>query len=291
MTHIFGVIGYPISHSLSPAMHTAAFRALRLDALYEPFEVPPRFLAPMLRGLTLAGVEGLNVTVPLKEAVLPLLDRIDHDARAIGAVNTIVIRGRRLIGYNTDPIGLRMALQELGWPACRSDTAVGRRPRPTCVVILGAGGAARAVAWELSRIRGSCVTIANRHVARAQTLARWLKRAHPQACVQAVPLARVDLHDADMLVNATTVGMRASDGLPIDVRTLRRETLVYDLVYHRQTPLVRVARRRGCVAANGLSMLLYQGAASLRLWLRRAPPFEVMSRALIRAIGRQPTED
>ena len=273
MTRIFGVIGHPIGHSLSPAMHIAAFRALHLDALYEPFDVAPRFLAPMLRGLTLAGVEGLNVTVPLKEAVLPLLDRVDPDARAIGAVNTIVIRGRRLTGYNTDTIGLRMALKDLGW-----------RPRPACVVILGAGGAARAVAWELARIRGSCLTIANRHLRRAQTLARWLKRTHPHVCIQAVPLSQVSLDDAELLINATTVGMRASDGLPIDAGTLRRGMLVYDLVYHRQTPLVRAARRRGCVAANGLSMLLYQGAASLQLWLHRPPPLEVMRRALIKAV-------
>ena len=273
MTRLFGVIGYPIGHSLSPVMQTAAFQALRLDALYEPFEVAPRVLAPMLRGLTLAGVEGLNVTVPLKEAVLPLLDHLDPDARAIGAVNTIVIRGRRLTGYNNDGLGLKMAMQELGW-----------RLRPTYAVILGAGGAARAAAWELLRVRGSCVTIANRRLRRAQALARWLKRAHPHACIQAVPLSEVALDEAELLINATTVGMRASDGLPIDARSLRREMLVYDLVYHRQTPLVRAARRRGCVAANGLSMLLYQGAASLRLWLHRAAPIAVMRQALVRTV-------
>src|SRR3989338_1322179 len=275
MTRIFGVIGYPISHSLSPVMHAAAFRALRLDALYEPFEVAPRFLAPILRGLTLAGIDGLNVTVPLKEAVLPLLDRVDPDARAIGAVNTILIKNRRLSGYNTDTIGLRMALAELGW-----------RPRPACVVVLGAGGAARAVAWELSRLRGSCLTIANRHLERAQRLARWLSRARPRVCVKAVPLEDVTLDDADVVVNATTVGMRASDGLLINPARLRQGTLVYDLVYHRQTRLVQAARRRGCVAANGLSMLLYQGAASLRLWLRRDPPIAVMRKALIKAVER-----
>jgi len=285
VTRLFGVVGYPISHSLSPVMHAAAFRALRLDALYEPFEVPPRFLDPMLRGLTLAGVEGLNVTVPLKEAVLPLLDRVDSDARAIGAVNTIVIRNRRLIGYNTDTIGLRMALSELGWPACAAPrSAAGRRPRPTCAVILGAGGAARAAAWELSRIRESCLTIASRHLRRAQTVVGWLARARPRVCVKAVPLTKVCFEDAELLVNATTVGMRASDGMPIDASQLRRETLVYDLVYHRETALVRAARRRGCVAANGQSMLLYQGAASLRLWLRREPPIAVMRRALVRAV-------
>ena len=271
MTRLFGVIGHPIGHSLSPVMHTAAFRALHLDALYEPFDVAPRFLAPMLRGLTLAGVEGVNVTVPLKEAVLPLLDRVDPDARAIGAVNTIVIRNRRTAGYNTDGIGLRRALRELGW-----------RKRAACAIVLGAGGAARAVAWEMTR-SSRCLMIANRHPGRANALARWLSTRRPRACVCVVPLRKLPLEEADLIINATTVGMRASDGLLIDPARLRRGTLVYDLVYHRQTPLVREARRRGCIAANGLSMLLYQGAASLRLWLNRRPPLDAMRRALERA--------
>ena len=273
MTRLFGVIGSPISHSLSPAMHTAALQAMRLDALYGAFEVPPRFLKPILRALILAGVEGLNVTVPLKEAVLPLLDRLDPAAKAVGAVNTIVIRNRRTTGYNTDGRGFVLALKELGW-----------WPRPTCTVILGAGGAARAVAWELSRVAGSCLTIANRHVGRAQRLARWLSRHRSRVCVRAIALHEVRLDEADMLVNATIVGMRAADPLLIDPRTLRAGMLVYDLVYHRETALVRAARRRGCVAANGLSMLLYQGAESLRLWLRRPPPVDMMRRTLLKAV-------
>ena len=254
-------------------MHTAALRAMRLDALYAPVEVPPRFLSPMVRGLILAGVEGLNVTVPLKEAVVPLMDRLHPTARAMGAVNTIVIRNRRMIGYNTDGVGFVQALKELGW-----------RPRPTCAVILGAGGAARAVAWELARVRGSCVTIANRHLARAKQLARWISRRKPGVCVQAISLDRVRLDEAQLLVNATTVGMRPSDGMLIDPAMLQREMFVYDLVYHRATPLVRAARRRGCVAANGLSMLLYQGAESLRLWLNQQPPIDVMRKALQQAV-------
>ncbi len=276
MTRLFGIIGSPISHSLSPAMHEAVLRALHLDALYAPFEVPPRFLASMLRGLILAGVDGLNVTVPLKEAVIPLLDRVDPTARAIGAVNTILIRHRRTIGYNTDGVGFMRALAELGW-----------RRGPTRAVILGAGGAARAVAWELSRIPGSSVTIANRHVLRAKQLARWLLRAHPRAEIRATTLSRVSLTDATVLINATTVGMRRSDPLLVSVEALRRGMFVYDLVYHRETRLVRAARRRGCVAANGLSMLLYQGAESLRVWLRRSPPVDVMRRALIKAVAQQ----
>jgi len=274
MTRLFGVIGHPITHSLSPAMHAAALRAMRLDALYTPFDVPPRSLPPILRALTLAGVEGLNVTVPLKEAVLPLLDAVDPTARAVGAVNTIVIRHRRMVGYNTDGVGFARAVKEMG-----RSTGAGR------TVLLGAGGAARAVAWELTRPRRAHLTIANRHLERAQRLARWLSLVRPGARVRAVSLRDVRVEDADLLVNATTVGMRAGDHCPIDPSMLQRRTAVYDLVYHRDTSLVRAARRRGCVAAGGLSMLLYQGAESLQLWLHRSPPLEVMRTALQNARG------
>ncbi len=270
MTRLFGVLGHPISHSLSPAMHTAALRALRLDALYTAFDVPPRHLRPVLKALILSGVEGINVTVPLKQAVVPLLDRLDPSARRLGAVNTIVVKRRRTSGYNTDGAGFRRALAELGW-----------RRRAGHAVLLGAGGAARAVAWELAAA-GHRLTIANRHLARAQSLARWLARRGVDA--RAVPLSQAPVAQADLLVNATTVGMRPGDGLPADCSRLRRETMVYDLVYHRETPLVRLARRRGCVAAGGASMLLYQGAESLRLWLRREPPVAAMRQALAAAL-------
>ena len=273
MTRLFGVIGHPIGHSLSPVMHTAAFRALHLDALYAPFDVPPSLLRPMLRGLILAGVAGLNVTVPLKERVIPLLDRVDPAARALGAVNTIVVRARRTVGYNTDGAGFVKALEELGW-----------RRGPTRALILGAGGAARAVAWELARTAGSQVTIANRHPARAAHLARWLSRAHPRARIQAIALNRVTLDGVEVVVNATTVGLQAADRLLIDPRRLERGTIVYDLVYHRETALVRAARRRGCVAAHGLSMLLYQGVEAFRLWLHRSPPIETMRQSLTGAV-------
>ncbi len=278
MTRIFGVIGSPIAHSLSPAMQTAALNALRLDAVYSAFEVPPQFLKPVLKALVLAGVEGLNVTVPLKEAVIPLLDRLDPAARAIGAVNTIRIRNRKLTGCNTDAAGFAAALKEMGW-----------RFKPSRVVILGAGGAAKAVAWQLSQTRGTQLTIANRHLKRAQQLSRWLSKK-TQARVKAVSFRAVDLSGVDLLVNATSLGMKAHDPSPIALDGLSRRTMVYDLVYHRQTKLVLKARQRGCVAAGGLSMLLYQGAASLRLWTKHRPPVAVMRRALICALDAKPRE-
>ena len=288
MTRLFGVIGCPIGHSLSPAMHTAALRALRLDACYGAFEVPPRFLRPMLRSLVLAGVEGLNVTVPLKEAVVPLLDRLDPTARAIGAVNTIVVRHRRLTGYNTDAAGFRRALTE----------ELGGGLRGGRVLLLGAGGAARAVGWALAELGPDTIWVANRTPAKARRLARWLRgpaagprarRGSPGMEVGVVPWRDAALKTAvchaDLVVNATTVGMEPRDGSPIDPAWLQRGGRVYDLVYHRDTLLVRAARRRGCVAAGGVSMLLYQGAESLRLWLDRQPPLEVMRQALIKAIS------
>ena len=277
MTRIFGVLGHPITHSLSPAMHTAALRALRVDALYTAFDVPPAFLRPALHALVLAGLDGCNVTVPLKEAVLPLLDDLDPLARAVGSVNTVVVRRGRTIGYTTDGIGLRRALEALGWSA-------GRRTR---AILLGAGGAARAAAWELARRPGSELTIANRHVDRARRLAVLLRRSMPQARVRATALHRVSLAGADVVVNATSLGLHPGDRLPVDCDALAPPTLVYDMIYHRRTRLVETARRRGCVAANGLSMLLYQGAESLRLWLHRAPPIQPMRAALQRAVNAQ----
>ena len=273
MTRLFGIIGSPIAHSLSPIMHEAAFRAMRLDARYAAIEVRRRDLASILRALILCGVEGLNVTVPLKETVMPWLDRIDPEARAIGAVNTIVIRHRRTLGSNTDGIGFARALRALGW-----------REHRARAVILGAGGASRAVAWELSRVAGSELVIANRHVERARALARWLAQRRPNIRVHAVSLSALSLEGAELLVNATTIGMRAADGPPISLRRLSPSTMVYDLISHHPTAFLRQARRRGCVASGGMSMLLYQGAESLRRWLHRTPPLTPMQDALLQAM-------
>ena len=279
MTRLFGVIGHPIKHSLSPAMHTAALRALRVDGCYGAFEVPRRLLRPMLRALVLAGVEGLNVTVPLKEAVIPWLDRLDPAARAIGAVNTIVIRQRRLTGYNTDAAGFRRALTE------RLGFVRGGR-----VLLLGAGGAARAVAWALAELAPQAIMVANRTPEKGERLIRWLRGRATVGCRSVGwrdSALRAAVQGADLVVNATTVGMHPNDGSPINPSWLRRGTRVYDLIYHRDTRLVRGARRRGCVAAGGVSMLLYQGAESLQLWLNRTPPLAVMRRALTKAMSNE----
>lgn len=266
---IFGVLGHPVSHSLSPAMHTAAFAALGLDALYTSFDVPPHSLRVILRGLLACGIDGLSVTIPHKETIIPLLDRCDDEAHAIGAVNTVVVRQGRAIGYNTDVAGLQRALTELGW-----------RPGPCQAVILGAGGAARAAAWVLSRSAGTRLTIANRHVARAQRLAQWLRRHRPRVQVRAQALSAVSVASTDVLINATPIGIRAGDPAPVNLAGCSKRLVVYDLVYNRATALVRQAKRVGGVADGGLGMLVYQGAEAFRLWTGRRAPIDVMRHAL-----------
>lgn len=292
MTRVFGVMGFPISHSLSPVMHNAAFQALGLDAIYAPFEVMPRQLSPVLQGLQVMGVDGLNVTVPLKERLARLLSRTDLDpiALTLGAVNTLVQRDGRLVGYNTDVEGFRRALVE----EMRCDV---RKKR---VLLLGAGGAARAAAWALAQLGPEALWVANRTAMHANRLARWLRRHTPRVTIEVVPFGRRStakaLAQADVLVNATSLGLRPGDALPVDPSAMHKRLMVFDVVYPVRpslqgaggraptTALVRQARRRGACAIDGLAMLLYQGAESFRLWWQREPPLDVMRRAVERAI-------
>ncbi|MBI4354578.1 MAG: shikimate dehydrogenase, partial [Candidatus Omnitrophica bacterium] len=216
MTRVYGILGDPVSHSLSPLMHHTAFEALRLDAVYAPFEVPPSTVGDLLRGLVTCGINGLNVTVPHKETIVPLLDELAEDARALDAVNTIVVRRGRTIGYNTDVIGFEQALQELGWTRRRS-----------AAMILGSGGGARAVAWVLSRAPGTHLIIANRHRDRAQRLAEWLKRLRPRCHVEVRGLDAVDVRGCELLINATAMGMTAQIEAP-SIRGLTSQVMVYD---------------------------------------------------------------
>ena len=292
MTRVFGVMGYPISHSLSPVMHNAAFEALGLDAIYAPFEVPPHQLKSVLQGLQIMGGVGLNVTVPLKERLARLLSRANLDpiAAALGAVNTLAQRDGRLVGYNTDVEGFCRALVE----EMRCDV---RKKR---VLLLGAGGAARAAAWALAQGGPEALWVANRTAAHADRLARWLRRHTPRLTIEVVPFGRRStakaLAQTDVLVNATSLGLRPGDALPVDPAAIHKRLMVFDLVYSAYpgqrgagrrsptTPLVRQARRRGAFAIDGLAMLLYQGAESFRLWWQREPPLDVMRRAVEQAL-------
>jgi shikimate dehydrogenase len=279
---LLGIIGNPVRASLSPAMQQAALRSLRLDARYHAFEIQPDQLRPVLRALAPLGFWGVNVTIPYKERVLPLLDEVSAEAAAIGAVNTIVVSGTRLLGGNTDAEGFRAALE-----------TDGRTPlRGAGVLVVGAGGAARAVAFASLACGCGSLLVANRSPARARSLCRTLSAQLPAASIAPVPPGGAGWLDAvagaGVIVNTTPLGGRPGDPLPVPAAALRRGQTVMDIVYRpRLTPLLLAARAAGARSVDGLQMLLRQGALAFTLWTGREAPVAVMRRALAAAARRE----
>ena len=272
ITTALGIIGHPIGHSISPIFQQAALDHLGIDERYQAYEVGPEGVGDFVRGLRNESVVGINVTVPHKEAVIPHLDEVDDWATEAGAVNTIVNRAGRLTGHNTDGYGFLRALRESG----------GLEPEGRRVLILGAGGSARGVVQALLRAGVGDLCIANRAVARAEALARLATDRGVNATP--LPLDSDALSSAaagaDLIVNCTSLGMRHGPdetATPLMSSQIPPETLVYDLVYNPMlTPLLRAADAAGAAMLGGISMLVYQGAASFEIWLGRSAPVDVM---------------
>jgi len=264
-TKIYGILGRPVTHSLSPAMHNAAFRELGLNAVYVGFPVTD--LAQATAGLRGLNILGASVTIPFKEEIILLLDELDPQAARIGAVNTVVNGNGRLCGYNTDWLGASQAL--------RDKTSL----ESEHVLLLGAGGASRAIAFAVLE-EGGQVTLTDLDAPRATALGRDLK-------VEAIPLEAVGRCPASILVNATPVGMEPNiDAIPINPDLLGRLRLVMDIVYQPlETRLLREARARGAATIDGLQMLIHQATAQFELWTGRPAPLEVMSRAAYESLG------
>jgi shikimate dehydrogenase len=267
---LFGVLGDPVDHSLSPAMHNAAFAALGLPHLYLRWRVSPTELPTALAEAQRLGVAGLNLTVPLKEAVLPLLDSMTPETRRIGAVNTLAFRGHRLLGDNTDARGFGRALRG------RARLAGGR------AVLVGAGGSARAVGASLVGAGCAEIVVANRTPARAEALAAWLRDDLGAPIVRTVPLNALrdgaPLEGARVVVNTTPVGL-ARHGLAVRAAAAPRRCLFVDLVYAR-TPFLAAAARAGRPTLDGAAMLLHQGALAFAWWTGRRAPLPAMVLAL-----------
>lgn len=274
---LHGVVGFPVAQSLSPAMHEAAFRHYGIEAAYLPFEVPPEDLAAFLAAARLAGVAGLNLTLPHKEAAVPLLDRLDEDAAKIGAVNTILPTGNGLgdgpddglLGANTDWIGAVGALEEaLGGPLAGMRASV-----------IGAGGSARAVLYGLRR-SGAEATVYARDEARGAACAARFEAG-------CAPLDRLCDASADLLVNTTPVGMAggpAEGRSPASAEVVAAHEAVFDLVFHpRRTPLLELAAAAGKREVSGLRMLVLQGAAAFTRWTGKPAPLAAMAEAAERA--------
>ncbi|MFZ5823835.1 MAG: shikimate dehydrogenase [Bacillota bacterium] len=275
-----GVLGHPIGHSVSPAMHNAAFRAQSMNAIYGAFDVEPAQLKAAIDGIRALSFLGVNVTIPHKEAVIAHLDEVAPTARQVGAVNTIVNRGGRLVGYNTDGWGFISSLEE------HKIKIVGLH-----AVVLGAGGASRAVAMHLAMAGVRRLTISNRSPERAAALAADVRRVEARVAVDAVeafsPEERHALMDAGLVVNCTPMGMHPDTGSsPIrDMNLLPQGAVVYDTVFNpMETRLLREARIRGLHTVGGLAMLVHQGACAWEYWFGRRGPVNVMHTAALAAL-------
>ena len=266
---LFALIGYPIGHTLSPYMHNAAFSALRIKALYIPLSVEPKRLKQALRMLRVSGICGFNITIPHKSTCMRYLDKIGRLASMIGAVNTVVVRRKKFSGYNTDAAGFIKSLkQDLGANA----------KNKSCLVV-GAGGAGRAVAFALAKEGAREIYIKDAIKSRAASLARNIRRHFPGCKIGSAS------HSIDLVVNATPLGMKKKDPLPINPKLLHKNMAVYDLVYSPSpTRLVKEARKKRAKAVNGSGMLLYQGAKAFELWTHRKAPVGVMRKALLKHI-------
>jgi len=276
-TQVVGVMGYPVEHSLSPAMHNAAFEALNMDWIYVPLLTPPENVQEAIAGLRAMSFRGANITVPLKELIPPLMDELSEVAKQIGAVNTVCHReDGTLYGTSTDGIGFLRSLET-------ESVSLGEYLE---VVVLGTGGSARAVANALIQV-GAKVTVVSRHRDRAAQML-WELGAEAHALQYTDPAVVGAMQRAKVLVNTTPLGLypNVEEMPPVPLEGLHPDMLVYDLVYNPPVSrLLREAQKRGCATLNGVKMLVYQGAESFRLWTGQYPPVDVMEQVVRKALG------
>jgi shikimate dehydrogenase len=268
-TKICVLIGDPVEHTMSPAIHNAAYKKLGLDYVYIPFNVKADGLAKAVKGLRALNVRGFNVTIPHKVTVIPLLDGLDPLAEKIGAVNTVVNQDGRLLGYNTDAEGFLKALQENGI-----------EPQGKKVVVLGAGGASRAISYILAK-NGARVTIVNRQqeLNWAEDISKLILRDfHQEVKVFELGQLATAINNTDLLVNATSVGMSPnSEASPVTAPLLKKVPVVFDIVYNPlETRLLREAKAAGAKTISGVDMLAWQGALAFEKWTGQKAPLDLM---------------
>ena len=278
-TRVCGIIGDPIGHSMSPAIHNAAFAEMGIDYMYVPFRVRQEQLGKAIQGMRALNIRGLNVTIPHKVTVIPFLDELDPLAERIGAVNTIVNDDGVLRGYNTDATGFLQALLERGV-----------KPEGKNMVILGAGGASRAISFVLAE-RGAHLVILNRllELDWAEELASRISQIFTKE-VEALELNEENLakvlEKADIVVNATSVGMSPNiDETPIPAKLLKPGLIVFDIVYNPiKTRLLREAEAAGAKTIGGFDMLVWQGVLAFELWTGMKAPVKVMKEEAIKGL-------
>ncbi|MDD5115912.1 MAG: shikimate dehydrogenase [Candidatus Omnitrophica bacterium] len=276
-SRVYGLVGFPIKHSLSPFMHNAAFARLKIKARYKLFELRPEELERFFAGIKKNRISGFNVTIPYKEKILPYLNIKSSGLREIGAANTVVVaKDGRLKGFNTDFSGFRRHLKELKVNAGK-------------VAIIGAGGAAKAVCFALGKNKAKEICIYDIDNYKSLGLIVRFKDAFEQTKFSAVArIEELNLKDKDLLVNCSPVGMRADEACLVKGEMLHKGIFVYDLIYNpAETRLLATAKKAGVRCSNGLGMLLYQGVACFEHFTGKKAPVEVMAAALERACRRQ----
>jgi len=275
-TSIYGIFGHPVEHTFSPGMHNAAFASMGLDGCYVPFSVSPGSLGKAVKAIIPLGLRGLNITVPHKVNVIRYLHELTDDARLIGAVNTIEVRDGKLIGHNTDGKGFLRSLRE--------ETAF--RPKGKTFLMVGSGGAARAVCFNLALAGAGKILLHDIDRAKAEKLGRDVRSATvTRVTVLDVSGLRSYAPTADCIINATPLGLKEGDPLPLPRDLIGRGQLVCDLVYNpADTLLLRTARSRGAKTLRGIGMLLYQGVIAFEIWTKKNAPVSIMKKALARQI-------
>lgn len=276
MKKLYGVIGCPIHHSLSPVMHNDAFQTLGIDAHYHAFHVEKEALPAAIEGMRALGIAGMNVTIPHKTAVIPLLDEVDEMAKRIGAVNTIVRENERLIGYNTDGPGFVRALIEE-----TNTTIQGKR-----ILVIGAGGAARGIYFSLANAGAEQVDICNRTKENAEQL---IEESDLSVSGRAYSLTEAEarLSQYDIIINTTSVGLSPNvDAMPLSLEHLNEQTIVSDIIYNPfETKWLKEARKKGAIVQNGVGMFVYQGALAFEKWTGVFPDVERMKQVVIQQLG------
>lgn len=275
-TNIVGLIGHPVEHSFSPPMHNAAFEKLGMDYAYVAFDVAPKNLKVAIEGAKSLNIKGFNVTIPHKIDVMKCLDEIDDVARLIGAVNTIDFKDMK--GYNTDGIGAVKAIEEV--------TSI----KGKNVVVAGAGGASRAISFYIAKYGAESLTILNRNVGKAESLAGDVLKSDLISDVKSDSISKITDYvcDADILIDTTPVGMHPhSDDEPIiGAEDMHEDLTVFDAVYNpNETVLIREALNAGAKPVYGIKMLLYQGVESFKIWTGENPPVDVMEDALRKTLN------
>ena len=273
-TKVFGIIGFPIEHSLSPIMQNSAFAAALLDHIYVPFAVPTEKLEVAVNGLRGLGVSGFNVTIPHKTSIIPLLDLLDESAAAAGAVNTVKEIGSSLVGYNTDGDGLIAALSsELDY-----------NPGSEQILVVGAGGAARGGIAALCRVGAVKILICNRTLENAYSIKSAMNIRYPKTEINVVrmdQLSEKQLNASSLLINTTSLGMKGEEIGNINISSLPPAAKVFDMVYLKSvTPLVERALASFMPAVNGIGMLVAQGELAFKIWTGQNAPKGVMRGAL-----------